>query len=485
MTEQLCPPATRIPPAGWARRRSTLQALPTPLSASLSPVGLSSPAIRKRTLGRPVYGVPLWDVPLLVLPGSRLEFDYGDPIGCAGRRPLNAVGHLASTLTGFMPPTCPDYRFPEPLSGLTDLCQAASTLYSYEDERGFRKWLCSENKALAHRSGTLVELIRSALALPLPEQELLMVPLIYLNHMWRQGSPGLEAASGPSSMPTCFDVLLTALSESTGILPRFNQLIMTMRAWRLDSLSDGDSVSYRDLTNLEQVRPYFWLNGVNQSELDFYRAFFTVESFGIPLYGWGALALECAAADDADLGAFALRCVHDTLRNVYFCVRHLVPKVDPAEFRKIQLTGGWIDDELNGAASGYQLPFMLMLDALFQVEYSHPGASTARENGLRFVPTRWKDFFHSIYDHTPSLRQWVQQRQSPELAEAYQRCVDMYTIHRTLHRHTAGQTLRGATTTGRSFVSAERNYHDFMSETGALVRDTAAVGLADTEEERR
>ncbi|WP_406053892.1 hypothetical protein OG462_43075 [Streptomyces sp. NBC_01077] len=426
----------------------------------------------------------LWDVPLLALPGSRLEFDYGEPLDCAALSPLDAVGALASTQTGFMPPRCPDYQFPEPLSALASLCQSASTLYSQEDAQEFRKWVEAENDALAHRAGTLVSLIQSAISLPLPEQELLMVPLIYLNHMWRQGSPVLEAASGPSVMPPCFDVLLTALSESSGILPRFNQLIMTMRAWQVDGLSDGDRVSYRELADLNRIRPYFWLNGVNQSELNFYRAFFAVESFGIPIYGWGALALECAAADDAELGAFALRCVHDTLRNVYFCVRHLVPKVDPVEFRKIQLTGGWVNDDLNGAASGYQLPFMLMLDSLFQVDYSHPGAASARANGLRFVPGRWKEFFRSIHDHTPGLRSWVQQRQHTELTEAYQSCVDMYTVHRTLHRYTAGQTLRGATTTGRAFVSSERNYRDFMSETGALVRDTEAVGLSEQEERR-
>lgn len=216
---------------------------------------------------------------------------------------------------------------------------------------------------------------------------------------------------------------------------------MTMRAWRIDSLSDGAEVSYRDLTALDHVRPYFWLNGVNKSELDFYRAFFTVESFGVPVYGWGCLALECAAADDAELGAFALRCIHDALRNVYFCVRHLVPKVDPLEFRKIQLTGGWINDELNGAASGYQLPFMIMLDALFQVEYSHLGAAEAQMNGLRFVPERWKEFFRSIHGHNPGLQPWVSQRQSPGLTDAYQRCIELYTVHRTLHRYLAGQTL--------------------------------------------
>ncbi|WP_435279878.1 hypothetical protein [Streptomyces sp. 1222.5] len=479
MTEQLHLSKPRFAPTTWTRRRSSLRAIPAPLSADLPPAGLFSSTVRVPACGRPMYGVATQDVPLLTIPRTRLAFDYGEPVGCTVLRPLDALGLLATTQTGFMPPISPDYRFPEPLSNLTSLCEAASTLYSQEDERGFRKWMQAENDTLARRAKTLSDLIHSALSLPLPKQELLMVPLIYLNHMWRQGSPTGEAASGPSTMPTCFHVLLTALSESTGILPRFNQLIMTMRSWRIDSLSDGSEVSYRDLTDLSHVRPYFWLNGVNQSELDFYRAFFTVESLGVPIYGWSVLALECASANDVELGAFALRCIHDALRNVYFCVRHLVPKVDPREFRKIQLTGGWINDELNGAASGYQLPFMLMLDALFQVDYSHSGAAQARANGLRFVPARWKNFFRSINMHSPALRLWVGQQKCPALTEEYQRCIELYTVHRTLHRHLAGQALRGSTTTGRAFESAERNYRDFMSETGALVRDTASLGIVD------
>jgi len=413
-----------------------------------------------------------------------LEFDYGVPVAFDARRPLDSLGLLASTQTGFMPSRSPDYRFPGLLGEVVTLCKVGSTVYSREDEHEFRSWLGAEIDALTARTGTPADLIQQAISLPLPEQEMLMVPLIYLNHMWRQGSPALTAASGPSAMPAAFDALVTTLAESTGILPRFNQLIMTMRAWCIDGLPCGEHVSYRDLTDLNRVWPYFWLNGVSQSELDFYRAFFAVESWGVPVYGWGCLALECAAADDADLGALAMRCIHAALRNVYFCVRHLIPYVNPVEFRKIQLTGGWINDELNGAASGYQLPFMLMLDALFQVEFSHPGAYEAREHGLRFVPKRWQEFFRTIRELSPALRPWVRERQCPELTDAYQRCIELLTVYRTLHRYLAGQVLRGATTTGRAFTSSESNYRTFMNEIGALVKDTAALGIQDRIERR-
>lgn len=466
--------------ASWQDRRRALRALPTPLSADLPPTELHSPAVRAPASGRPIFGVATRDVPLLVIPGHRLEFDYGEPVDFDTRGPLESLGVLASTQTGFMPHRTPDYRFPHPLAGVVTLCDAASTVYAREDERSFRNWLHAEFDVLAARAGTSAHLIELARSLSLPRQEMLMVPLIYLNHMWRQGSPIISPASGPSAMPVAFDSLLTALAESTGILPRFNQLLMTMRAWRIEALPGGERVTYRDLADLRRIWPYFWLNGSSHSELEFYRAFFTVESLGIPAYGWGCLALECAGADDTKLGAFALRCIHRTLRNVYFSVRHLVPHVDPVEFRKIQLTGGWINDELNGAASGYQLPFTLMLDALFQVDYSHPGTIEARANGLRFVPKRWQGFFQKIREQSPALRTWVRRRGHSELTDAYQRCIELFTIYRTMHRHLAGQTLRGATTTGRAFPDSERNYRTFMSEIGALVADTAAVGIPAT-----
>lgn len=194
MTIQLYVDEPHLAPVSWPTRLKTLRAHPTPLSADLPPVELSSPQVRTPALGEPVYGVATRDVPLLALPETRLDFDYGDPLGCAARQPLDALGLLASTQTGFMPSRSPDYRFPAPLAGMAALCDAASTLYSHEDARSFRRWMEGENESLAARAGTLVNLIQAAISLPLPQQEMLMVPLIYLNHMWRQGSPALEAA---------------------------------------------------------------------------------------------------------------------------------------------------------------------------------------------------------------------------------------------------------------------------------------------------
>jgi hypothetical protein len=461
----------------WLERRAAFRALPRPMSADLPSADLFSAEVRAPWRGPPKYGVTTRDVPLLVLPRERLEFDYGAPIDADARELVDSLGLLATTQTGFMPPAAPDFRFPDVLNEVSRLCDVGSTVYSHEDEHAFRMWLRWEIEGVISRVSRWDDEILRAKSLPLQRQEMLMVPLIYLNHMWRQGSPTLPAPSGPSAMPVAFDTLLSALAETTGILPRFNQLVMTMRAWRIEGLPVGAPVSYRDLTDLHRVYPYFWLNGVSHTEQEFYRAFWTIESFGVPVYGWGCLALECAAADDAELGAFALRCVHGALRNAYFAVRHLVPHVDPVGFRKIQLTGGWVNDELNGAASGYQLPFMLMLDALFLVDYSHPGATDSRANGLRFVPERWKSFFRSLSARSPGLRSWVIERQCPELTDAYQRCIELLVVHRTMHRHLAGQTLRGATTTARTFPSSEINYRDFMSEMGAIVQDTAAVNI--------
>jgi hypothetical protein len=468
----------------WRERRAALRAFPEPLSADLEPASLFSAEVRALTQGPPIYGVATRDVPLLVLPGKRLEYDFGAPIDVDDTKLLDSLGLLASTQTGFMPISAPDFRFPGPLNAVTRLCDLGSVVYSHEDENAFRTWLREEIDAVVSSAGNWDEVIQRATSLPLPRQEMLMVPLVYLNHMWRQGSPALPAASGPSALPVAFDGLLAALAASTGILPRFNQLMMTMRAWRIDGLPEGAPVSYRDLTDLHRVRPYFWLNGFSQTELEFYRAFWTIESFGLPVYGWGCLALECAFTDDAELGAFALRCIHGALRNAYFCVRHLVPHVDPVGFRKIQLTGGWVNDELNGAASGYQLPFMIMLDALFKVDYSDRAATDSRANGLRFVPQRWLSFFHKFAARCPGLRSWILERRCPELTDAYQRCIELFVVHRTMHRHLAGQTLRGSTTTARTFPSAQSNYRDFMNEMKAIIDDTARVGVAtDTGEE--
>jgi hypothetical protein len=461
-----------------SERFRMLRALPRPLSEDLPPQRLDSPQVSELGRGRPLFGVVPMDVPLLVIPDRRVEFDYGEHVERCHYPPFDQLSLLASTQSGFQPATAPDYRFPGALSECVRLCEEGSIVYSGEDARGFRSWLHQEIQRAVVPSADAGDLVQQAISLPLPRQEMLMVPLNYLNHMWRQGSPVAAPAAGHSALPAPFDALLSALSTSTGILPRFNQLTMTMRAWRIDGVPDGDPVTYRDLTDLQRVWPRFWLNGTTGTELNFYRAFFAVESFGIPVYGWGTLARECAAAADAKLGAQALRCVHAALRNIYFCVRHLVPSVDPAEFRKMQLTGEWVNGELNGGASGYQLPFSQMMDALFNVKFTHPGATEARNNAMRFVPKRWQDFFSSLRDSTPTLREWVIESDTAELTTAYQWCVEMYTAYRRLHRFLAGQTLRGATTTGRTFTTSESNYRTFVAEMGSIVKATTRLGVA-------
>ena len=96
---------------------------------------------------------------------------------------------------------------------------------------------------------------------------------------------------------------------------------------------------------------------------------------------------------------------------------------------------------------------------------------------MRFVPKRWQDFFSSLRESTPTLREWVIESDTAELTKAYQRCVDMYTVYRRLHRFLAGKTLRGATTTGRTFTTSETNYHTFAAEMGSIVKDTTRLGV--------
>lgn len=417
------------------------------------------------------------EVPLLVLEGKRLAFDYGkEDIDFDRLGPLRSLGLLASTHSGFLPEHAPNFRFPSPLESITELCKAAAIEYAKHDAAGFRAWLQARIDALASRTGDLTALRHHAAPLSSSEREMLMIPLIYMNHMWRQGSPVLAPATGPSRMPEPLHGFLLSLSEDTGILPRFNQIIMTMRAWKLVGKADGEPTTYQELTALERMYPSFWLNQDNESERDLYRAFFAVETFGIPLYGWGCLALECAEVDDVSSAVTALHMLRATLKNVYVFTKHMIPRVTAEEFRKIQVTAGWIEDEMTGVASGYQLPFMLMLDALFHVNFSHPGVIEARSNNLRFVPEHWKRFFRMIYDRQPALKTWVHQRRDAALIEAYEACVNLFTTFRSMHKHLGGQVIKGSTTTGRVFPTPEENYRQFMDEMTVLVDDTASAG---------
>src|SRR5690606_24699134 len=151
---------------------------------------------------------------LLVLDAERLEFDYGrEEIDFEGLGPLRSLARLASTQSGFLPPRAPKYRFDGPLGAITELCSAAAPIFAKHDRAGFRAWLDGQVAAFSAQFGGIAELKRWATPLSLAEREFLMVPLIYLNHMWRQGSPVLEPATGPSAMPDPLHAFLWSLSE--------------------------------------------------------------------------------------------------------------------------------------------------------------------------------------------------------------------------------------------------------------------------------
>ncbi|MFI6094961.1 hypothetical protein ACIA8G_05370 [Lentzea sp. NPDC051213] len=438
--------------------RSRPMAIARPLSApDTVPLAELEPDLTPVT--EPVCGVRPLDVPLVVLDGERRStlFALDDGSRFSALAPMRALGSLASTQTGFLLEHAPDFHGP-----VADIARAAAAVYAKGDADGFRAWLTDQAAAL--RLGTVGD----------PER--LMVPLIYLNHMWRQGNPHADPATGPSRLPEPMAGLLEHSAGAVGMIPRFNQIVMTMLAFELDGVAGGTELSYQDVAAVDRMRPAFWLNEGDQSELELYQAFYAVEAFGVPLYGWGCHALECAAADDRSGGALALRMIHAVIRNVFMITKRLIPRIDADEFRRIQVTCGWVGDEVTGVASGYQLPFMLMLDALFHVNFSHDGVIAARANNLRFVPEDWQAFFRMIYAVQPALRTWVHESGDSELTLAYRSCTDIFTLFRSMHRHLGGQVIKGGTTTGRVFGSATENYEQFMSEMAGLVDDTAAAG---------
>lgn len=450
---------------------------PMSLERETVPLSRLSPEVPQSS--RRILGARPLEVPLLVLREERrsnsvlaLAMPEGATPDFDELGPLSSVASLASTETGFLQTRVPVFHFPGPLGRVADLCRAAGSEIVRHDKAEFRLWF----ETNVEKFPPIAELRRHAGQLTHEQLEALLVPLIYLNHLWRQGNPEDEPALGPSAMPDPLHELLTHVAAEVGTIPRFSQIVMTMMAWQLDGSSDGEPITHGDLVSLDRMRHPFWLDDGNQSELDLYRSFFAVEAFGVPLYGWGAYALECAAIDDRAGGALALTMIRAALRNVYTYTKMLIPRIDAHQFRRLQVTYGWVGDEVNGVASGYQLPFMLMLDALFHVNYRHDGVVAARANNLRFVPEHWKRFFRMVYNRQPSLKTWVVEAGDADLEAAYLGCVQLFSLFRQMHRHLGGQVIKGGTTTGRIFADHHDNYVNFMDEMAALVADTTATG---------
>ena len=159
------------------KRCRMLRALPRPLSEDLPPRRLDSPHVRELGRGRPLFGVVPVDVPLLVIPDRRVEFDYGEHVERCRHPLFDQLSLLASTQSGFQPATVPDYRFSGTLSECVRLCEQGSIVYSGEDARFFRSWLHQEIQKAVVQSADAGNLVQQAISLPLPRQEMLMVPL--------------------------------------------------------------------------------------------------------------------------------------------------------------------------------------------------------------------------------------------------------------------------------------------------------------------
>src|SRR5262245_12793197 len=138
-----------------------------PLSEERTIVPLSEVSAEPSPWIESIIGIPApLEVPLLVIEGKRLEFDYSlEPIDFDALGPLRSLGRLASTTSGFLPEKAPNYRFEPPLSLVTELCTEAALEYARHDADAFRRWMDARISAVAARSGELETLRRAAATL--------------------------------------------------------------------------------------------------------------------------------------------------------------------------------------------------------------------------------------------------------------------------------------------------------------------------------
>jgi len=247
----------------------------------------------------------------------------------------------------------------------------------------------------------------------------------------------------------------------------------------------ADIVQHR--RNLLRLSPRFtWLVGPErESEVWFWRAFALSEAYAMPIYGEVGRILDSLSGPEPQwekVGALKerLEAIADVLDNLKIILEKYVNKehISIDSLNKLQKTAHFAGT--TAGASGFQIPFMVLLDALLGTNYDSVPKELKETRGENICEMNQHlvDVINScVAPRSKDLRAFVLESDSSDLKDAYQKVCHKLVIWRGSHRARAAQFLENSlVTTGRTAEDMKHTVREtFQNEMNSIIHATAAV----------
>eukprot|EP00929_Paragymnodinium_shiwhaense_P074951 TRINITY_DN38335_c0_g1_i1.p1 TRINITY_DN38335_c0_g1~~TRINITY_DN38335_c0_g1_i1.p1 ORF type:complete len:638 (-),score=100.35 TRINITY_DN38335_c0_g1_i1:533-2446(-) len=389
---------------------------------------------------------------------------------------------LASPTMGFFGerPAVPEARR---LRAVVELAEKGPEVFARCDAERMRAYIQEQFEAL----GDVAELIASLEGLRHCELKCVLSALVYIRHMFHQGDPSKPPMQSVQVVledgtvldePPALKALCDRLSTMLGVNPYLNLTNWVLFNWETD-----DNADYQRLVEnpaLLKMR-FQWFRGVaGRTEENFWRAFAISEVHAVPMYGAVGSLFEAFAERDEETMTSSLQTLSAVLQNLIavFSASVKPELIDIAYFNQMQNTAHF--GMASAGAGGFQLPWIMTLDALLGVGNLPAKTREVWEENLQEVHASLRHLVRdSVLETAPALRKAIAAASDPALRDAFNEVVSTFVKWRAMHRARASKWLEPSTvTTGRDYADLEGNVKaSFHKDMDHLIASTRAQSI--------
>eukprot|EP00931_Biecheleriopsis_adriatica_P115044 TRINITY_DN90891_c0_g1_i1.p1 TRINITY_DN90891_c0_g1~~TRINITY_DN90891_c0_g1_i1.p1 ORF type:complete len:511 (+),score=90.70 TRINITY_DN90891_c0_g1_i1:93-1535(+) len=387
---------------------------------------------------------------------------------------------LASPTMGFFgePPATPrDSR----LHRVVELAEQAPEMYTKCDSPSMRRHIKTQFESL----GPASELLEALEGLPRCELACLYSALIYVRHMFHQGDPGQPPVQSEEVIlngrvlqePAVLSALCEQLSVKLGVQPYLN-----LTTWIFFNWTTTGTDNYQYLSeHPEMLKMRFqWFQGAaGRTEQNFWRAFAISEMQAVPMYEAVSFLLEALDVGDEGIMAKSLCTVSLVVQRQTAAFKNHVREecIDVAFFNQMQNTAHF--GMASAGAGGFQLPWIILLDALLGKGNLPAKTQQVREENHLELHVSVRSLVEIVKGRAPVLRTAIIASTNPELKEAFNGVVSAFTKWRATHRARAANWLENSTvTTGRDNQDMEGDVkRTFQKEMDHIIAATKARAI--------
>jgi len=409
---------------------------------------------------------------------------------------------IATQRTGLLGPLH-SYEFPGAcLTAIVAIADALPEIYSRNKPDSFRYWISRQFSELDPDAG--ISLRQEITAMDNHKAREALGAVVYIRHAWHQGAPGKPAISTLAPLdaygqtmlePPQLTICWSMLQEKLEVNPFLNVFTWLFCNWTWKPTkkhTNPNNPTYEDLlTGVMSPRFYWSVGDSRRSEENFWRAFMYSEVHAIPMYGAVGKVLEIVQSNSAgakekeppeevaiDIVLSSLRIIQRAMHNIAANMETRVDTdlINVEDFIEMQNTAHYAGT--SAGASGFQSPFIILMDAFLGIDYSKVPVhlqATRIENLEEVYPNLLTLVNDCVVPSLPILKDFAQRSgQYPLFRDIVNVIIDKLQAWRVSHRGRAQQWLKeSAITTGRTNEGMHKDVRStFLNEMDDIVKAT-------------